>query len=71
MKRSFYRKHNSDWFRGKIAVLLRDIRSNGGTVIKKGERVTMGSKYGRGGFYVDTQDGRGMSGVEPEALDLI
>lgn len=77
MTKTFFRKHNSDWFYGKKAILLRDVRNNGGEVIKKGEIVILGNKYR--GFRIREEkfsekpigERRSISQVGYECLDLV
>jgi hypothetical protein len=71
MERNFYKRHNELFFKGKNGILLRDIRSNGGTEMKKGDGITFGIKSGRGGFYVTNNKGETIVGVQPESVDLI
>lgn len=44
MERSFYKKHNSNFFKGKKARLTTTIETNGGVIFKKGSIIIINGK---------------------------
>ena len=56
MQQSLFKKHNSDWFSGKQAMLLKDVKNEKQEQIKKGETVILiGKTKYKTSFYIKSK----------------
>lgn len=70
MTYNFYKRHNSDFFKGKEAVVVKTLRNKAQETIPEGSVVIISHKSGRGGFYIQ-QGHVHINRVSPESLDLV
>lgn len=70
MTRTQYNRHSALWFKEQRAYANRKIQNVGGGVIASGERVKIYGKS-RGGFYIFSERGISVRGVDPEGIDLL
>ncbi len=68
MTQSEYRKHNEEYFKGKQAITLREIRNGAGEYIYKNEIVTINRKYR--GFQIMNAGRITISRVDPASIEL-
>lgn len=71
MTRTEYKSRSGYWFAGKEAIAEREIRSKGGAIIAKGEKIVLRGKHGRGGFTVFGMTGGAyITMVDPDDVDF-
>lgn len=74
MEKAFYKKHNSKFFQGMRAIVIKRIVTKGGDAIEVDECVTILGKMSggwQGGFCIKSDNGFEVTGVTPDYLDLI
>lgn len=69
MTKSYYNRHTRDFFIGKRAHLIRDIRNRRGETIHAGEVVTIIDKFG--GFEVKNAAGITIRGIAYSDIELL